>query len=93
LNRGVVTVVPVTSNVARIYPLQVLLPAGATGLAVASTAHAEQIRSVAVERFLRRLGGVSAESLGQLMRPCGYVSNCGLSLGWTDWFTRTAGTT
>ena len=32
LGRGVVTVVPVTSNVERVYPFQVLLPAGATGL-------------------------------------------------------------
>ena len=34
--RGVVTVVPVTSNVERIYPFQVLLPAAETGLAMAS---------------------------------------------------------
>ena len=34
LGRGVVTVVPVTSNVERVYPFQVLLPAGATGLPV-----------------------------------------------------------
>ena len=33
--RGVVTVVPVTSNVERIYPFQVLLPAAETGLAMA----------------------------------------------------------
>lgn len=31
LGRGVVTVVPVTSNVERVYPFQVLLPATATG--------------------------------------------------------------
>ena len=33
--RGVVTVVPLTSNVERIYPFQVLLPAAETGLAMA----------------------------------------------------------
>ena len=32
LGRGVVTVIPVTSNVERIYPFQVLLTAAATGL-------------------------------------------------------------
>src|SRR5208337_3851539 len=32
LGRGVVTVVPVTSNITRIYPFQVLLPADQTGL-------------------------------------------------------------
>jgi mRNA interferase MazF len=50
LQRGVVTVVPITSNVTRVYPFQVLLPAALTGLRVDSKAQAEQIRSVAVER-------------------------------------------
>jgi mRNA interferase MazF len=38
LGRGVVTVVPVTSNTSRVYPFQVLLPAGQTGLACDSKA-------------------------------------------------------
>lgn len=56
LGRGVVTVVPVTSNTARIYPFQVLLPAGQTGLPRDSKAQAEQVRSVAVERVGERIG-------------------------------------
>ena len=56
LGRGVVTVVPVTSNVSRIYAFQVGLPADATGLPRDSKAQAEQIRSVAVERVGDRLG-------------------------------------
>jgi mRNA interferase MazF len=55
LGRGVVTVVPVTSNVERIYPFQVHLDAEACGLASDSKAQAEQVRSVAVER---RIGPV-----------------------------------
>lgn len=51
LGRGVVTVVPVTSNVARVLPFQVLLPEQASGLRVESKAQAEQVRSVAVERL------------------------------------------
>ena len=51
LGRGVVTVVPVTSNVDRVYPFQVLLPAAATGLSFDSKAQAEQVRSIAVERI------------------------------------------
>jgi len=51
LGRGVVTVVPVTSSVARVYPFQVLLPAKECGLRRASKAQAEQVRSVAVERI------------------------------------------
>jgi mRNA interferase MazF len=56
LGRGVITVVPVTSNVEHVYPFQVLLPAVDTGLARDSKAQAEQIRSIAVERVGDRLG-------------------------------------
>jgi mRNA interferase MazF len=59
LGRGVVTVVPVTSNVERVYPFQVLLPAAETGLDRDSKAQAEQIRSIAVERVGDHLGVVS----------------------------------
>ena len=56
LGRGVITVVPVASNVERVYPFQVLLPAADTGLDRDSKAQAEQIRSIAVERVGDRLG-------------------------------------
>lgn len=58
LGRGVVTVVPVTSNVERIFAFQVLLPADETGLRVDSKAQAEQVRSVAVERVGSPVGRV-----------------------------------
>jgi mRNA interferase MazF len=51
LGRGVVTVVPVTSNVRRVFPFQVLLPAAETGIRMDSKAQAEQVRSVSVERL------------------------------------------
>lgn len=54
--RGVVAVVPVTSNTDRVYPFQVLLPAEATGLAIHSKAQAEQLRSIAAERIGPRIG-------------------------------------
>jgi mRNA interferase MazF len=66
LGRGVVTVVPVTSNIAKVYPFQVLLPAATTGLAVDSKAQVEQIRSVATGRLLGRLGRVSVVEMQQL---------------------------
>lgn len=66
LRRGVVTVVPVTSNVARIFPFQVALPAESTGLARDSKAQAEQIRSIAVERIGDRLGVVPARLMEDL---------------------------
>ena len=59
LGRGVVTVVPVTSNIARVYPFQVLLPADETGLHVDSKAQAEQVRSVSVERIGHELRELS----------------------------------
>ena len=62
LGRGVITVVPVTSNVERIYPFQVLLRAAETGLTVDSKAQAEQIRSVAVERIGAHVGVIRADS-------------------------------
>jgi mRNA interferase MazF len=58
LGRGMVTVVPVTSNVARVYPFQVMLPATQTGLRVDSKAQAEQIRAIDVRRVGAPLGVV-----------------------------------
>ena len=58
LGRGVVTVVPVTSNVGRVFPFQVLLPADETGLRVDSKAQAEQVRSVSVQRVGSAVGRV-----------------------------------
>ena len=61
-----ITVVPVTSNIARIYPFQVLLPAGQTGLPRDSKAQAEQMRSVAVERVGTRVGQLPAALITEL---------------------------
>ena len=58
LGRGVVTVIPVTSNVQRVYPFQVLLPATEVGLARDSKAQAEQVRSVSVDRISTKVGSV-----------------------------------
>ena len=66
LGRGMVTVVPVTSNIHTIYPFQVLLSAATSGLAVDSKAQAEQVRSIAAQRLLRRIGRVSAAELAHL---------------------------
>lgn len=58
LDRGVVTVVPVTANVGRVYPFQVLLAAADTGLDRDSKAQAEQVRSISVERVSHKIGTV-----------------------------------
>jgi len=60
LGRGVVTVVPVTSNVSRVLPFQTLLAPSMTGLTHASKAQAEQVRSIDVGRLGQRIGLLSA---------------------------------
>jgi mRNA interferase MazF len=66
LGRGVVTVVPVTSNIARIYPFQVALSAAETGLEHDSKAQAEQVRSIAVQRIGSRIGDLPTNLLAEL---------------------------
>jgi mRNA interferase MazF len=66
LGRGVVTVVPVTTNVTRVHPFQVLLPAVSTGLPHDSKAQAEQVRSAAVERIGGRIGALDPDQLAEL---------------------------
>jgi mRNA interferase MazF len=60
LGRGVLTVVPLTTNTDRIHPFQVLLEATATGLADDCKAQAEQVRSIDVQRIGGRVGSVHA---------------------------------
>jgi mRNA interferase MazF len=66
LGRGVVTVVPVTSNVERVFPFQVLLPAKETQLRTDSKAQAEQVRSVAVERIGAAIGRVPSGLMSEI---------------------------
>jgi mRNA interferase MazF len=60
LGRGVLTVVPVTSNVAQVYPFQVFLPAATSGLRADSKAQAEQVRAVSVDRIGELVGRLPA---------------------------------
>ncbi|MFJ5720039.1 type II toxin-antitoxin system PemK/MazF family toxin [Streptomyces sp. NPDC093149] len=64
--RGVVTVVPLTSNTSRVYPFQVLLPAAECGLPKDSKAQCEQVRAMAQERFLRYLGAVPRRRMAEI---------------------------
>ena len=66
LGRGVIAVVPVTSNIDRVYPFQVLLSAAETGLDTDSKAQAEQVRSVAIERLGGVVGRLGFELMDQL---------------------------
>ena len=53
-----VTVLPITSNVDKIYPFEVALPTGASGLPKASKALAQQIRTIARDRIVGKLCGL-----------------------------------
>jgi mRNA interferase MazF len=66
LGRGVLTVVPLTSNTSRVYPFQVLLTARECGLPRDSKAQAEQIRSVDVGRIGRRVGQLPPARMTEL---------------------------
>ena len=65
-DRGVVTVVPVTTNTGRVHPFQVFLPAGLTGLPHDAKAQAEQVRSVTAGHVGERLGELPPALLTQL---------------------------
>ncbi|WEG08823.1 type II toxin-antitoxin system PemK/MazF family toxin [Microbacterium horticulturae] len=64
--RGVLTVVPVTSNTEKVYPFQVLLPAASTGLSRDSKAQAEQLRAVSLLRVRRVVGWVPGDLMAGL---------------------------
>lgn len=66
IGRGMLTVVPITSNVERVYPFQVLLPSGTGGLPHDSKAQAEQIRSIDAERIGAPLGSLPAQLMASL---------------------------
>jgi len=62
--RGMVTLVPLTKNISRIRNFQTFIPADDyNGLSHDSKAQAEQIRSVAIHRLDRRIGGLTAEQM------------------------------
>jgi mRNA interferase MazF len=66
LARGVVTVVPITSNIARVFPFQVALPAELSGLRVDSKAQCEQLRAVSVQRLGPVLGRLPTSVMTQI---------------------------
>lgn len=66
LGRGVVTVVPITSNISRVFPFQVLLPADDVGIRVDAKAQAEQVRSVSIERIGPVIGRLPTHLISKL---------------------------
>jgi len=63
---GVITVAPITSNVARVWPFQVLLPEDQSPLDRASKVQVEQVRALAFDRFVSPLGVVGPRLMAKV---------------------------
>jgi len=67
-----VTVLPITSNVSKIYPFEIALAAGESGLPKASKVQAQQIRTISKERIrgqaLSRLSAALMRKAADAMR-------------------------
>lgn len=63
---GMLTVVPLTSNVQRVYAFQALVPRAESGLPVDSKAQAEQLRSIDARRVVSVGSVLSAERMAAI---------------------------
>lgn len=61
-----VTVVPISSQIERVFPFQVRIPNGEGGLERPSKALCEQIRTVSRNRLVRLLGQLPSERLQEI---------------------------
>jgi mRNA interferase MazF len=66
LGSGVVAVVPISSHVDSVYPFQVFLAGGATGLPIDAKAQAEEVRSISIGRLAVRVGELQPAQLSRL---------------------------
>ncbi len=65
-NAPVLMVVPLTTNLERMYSIHLLLPYQRTGLNEDSKAQPEALRAISLSRVLRRLGHVPEDLMAQL---------------------------
>ena len=66
LERGVLQIVPFTTNISHIHPFHVLIPASESGLRADSKAQAEQVCAVTFERIGELLGRVPPHLMAQI---------------------------
>ncbi|MEY3619239.1 MAG: hypothetical protein RL726_1937 [Actinomycetota bacterium] len=76
LGRGVITVVPITTNTEQVHPFQVLLLASESGLSRDSKAQCEQVRSVSIHRVGESVGIAPPRAMLELNRAL--VTHLGL---------------
>ncbi|MBI5238996.1 MAG: type II toxin-antitoxin system PemK/MazF family toxin [Elusimicrobia bacterium] len=65
LQARTVTVLPITSNLARIFPFEALLPAAACGIKEDSKAKADQIRTLDKSRLRKAIGFAPPEVMAR----------------------------
>ena len=61
-----ITVLPITSNVKKIYPFETFLPKRETNLPVDSKIKSNQIRTVDKKKLIKLIGNVSEEKLKEV---------------------------
>ena len=62
-----VTILPLTSNVSRVYPFEVLLNPEDSGLLLASKVQAQQVRTISKQRIVSEVVNSLSEELMQLV--------------------------
>ena len=66
LGRGVITVVPMTSNTSSVYPFEVLCARSQTGLPRDSKAQIPQLRAIDVSRLREAAGHLDARTMYEI---------------------------
>lgn len=62
-----ITIVPITSSVARVYPFEVLLEAHDSGLSKVSKIQANQVRTISKQRIEEEVKGILSEEIMQFV--------------------------
>jgi mRNA interferase MazF len=61
-----VTVIPITSNVEKVFPFELLFSPAQSGLPKASKVKCNQIRTIDKRRLIKRLGKISVETMREV---------------------------
>ncbi|MEA5510274.1 type II toxin-antitoxin system PemK/MazF family toxin [Crocosphaera sp. UHCC 0190] len=62
-----ITILPLTSNVTRVYPFEVLIQPSESGLPVPSKVQAQQVRTISKERIQESAIGILSEAIMELV--------------------------
>ncbi len=63
----IVTVIPITFNVTKVYPFEVFIAANESGLPKDSKAQCQQLRTVSVQRIIsHKIGALKSATIGKV---------------------------